>query len=262
MQVARTEAEHRRHTLAVTEPVAQPLQARLDRRLAGKVGQHPQVVAGLDEIEERANGSSRAGRRAHLVERGPREGQAQSVGAGIRGRNRQASGVRVLLQQRLGRVLGLLHVRLIERVDTEHGAGRRRRDLPAHELRADAQRLDQADEQPIVTVHRGPAERLAGNRHDPGPALAGRLCDELLDPQTEWPQPRSRDQRELVTPGARGAAQDDPERDTGILTDRVRRPAEARHPAPPAQQPADVQSHDRRRHHAEKGQRRVAAADV
>src|SRR5262249_31107310 len=156
------------------------------------------------------------------------------------------------LQQRPGRVLGLLYVRLVERVDAEHGAGRRRRDLPAHELRADAQRLDQADvddrmagraqpldqavapvflpvaamkaeadEQSVVAVDRRRAERLTGNRHDAGPALAGRLGDELLDPQTEWAQPRSGDQRELVAPGARGAPQDDTERDAGILADRV-----------------------------------------
>ena len=128
----------------------------------------------------------------------------------------------VFLEQPVREVFRLLHVRLIERVDAEHRAGRRRRDLPHRELFADVEtvghpqahdrvaggleqrqtRLDRAavhvardvavgkpfadvDEDAIVAVVVRRAERFALDRNDAGAVLAGALRDQLFRPGPE-----------------------------------------------------------------------------
>jgi hypothetical protein len=51
----------------------------------------------------------------------------------------------VSLEQNAGRVLGLLHVRLVERIDVENGAGNRGRDFPSDKLRAERERFRNID---------------------------------------------------------------------------------------------------------------------
>jgi hypothetical protein len=58
------------------------------------------------------------------------------------------------------------------------------------------------DEDPVGAVRLRFAQGLADDRHQTGAGLAGRLGDELLDPQPEAGDAGIEDERELVAPGA------------------------------------------------------------
>jgi hypothetical protein len=135
------------------------------------------------------------------------------------------------IEQRARRILGLLHLRLVERVDVEHRAGNRGRDLPADELGAKRQPIRQIDpqnrrdrvqrahravllgrglaehvdldERAIGSVRLRETERLAGDRHHADTLFAGALGDELFDPQAEWLERVGQHQRQFVMTGAR-----------------------------------------------------------
>ena len=108
--------------------------------------------------------------------------------------------------------LARLDVGLIERIDAEDRAGNRGRDLEAEEFLADdgrstscrcgppdgrplrarraarparhrPRRRAQIDEQAIVAIGRGVAERLVVDRNDALAVLAGRFGDQLLEPR-------------------------------------------------------------------------------
>ena len=138
-----------------------------------------------------------------------------------------------------GQLLRLLDVRLVERVDPEHGSGDRGRHFPADELAAEVHRIGEgdpdhgvaegrqlgeelvgiadlvgrggparaaqreADEDAVVAVPVGRAERLEVDRHDPDAVLAGTLGDQLLEPGTERRDLRVGDEGELVAPALR-----------------------------------------------------------
>src|SRR6478672_4168386 len=79
-------------------------------------------------------------------------------------------------------VLRLLHVRLVARVDLEDRARDRGRELPAEELGAEVVRVVQLDALRLaVRVVRPFARR----RHEPLSLLAGRLREQLLEPEPE-----------------------------------------------------------------------------
>src|SRR5207247_1573773 len=79
-------------------------------------------------------------------------------------------------------VLRRLHVRLVERVDSEDRAGDRDRELPTEELGAELVGLSELD---VGTLAVGPGRALAGRRHEALALLAGRLRDQLLGPEAE-----------------------------------------------------------------------------
>ena len=80
-------------------------------------------------------------------------------------------------------VLRRLHVRLVERVDPEHRAGDRGRELPAEELLAELVRARRA--RTSCAWRSGPSAAPPGAGIEPLALLAGRLGDQLLGPEPE-----------------------------------------------------------------------------
>ena len=117
------------------------------------------------------------------------------------------------------------------------------------------------DEQAIVAVRVRRAERLAVDGDHALPLLAGRLRQQLLEPGAEVADRGRRHERELVAPALRADADRRPEHEPGVVGGRHAGGAAVRHPLGPIEQLVHVDSHHRARHHAEVGQRRVAAAD-
>ena len=132
-----------------------------------------------------------------------------------------------------GAVLGLLHVRLVERIDPEHPPGDRGRELGHEEEPPEVggpgggereHRLPRLRERAALgrggpvgrsdgQVHAvGPGAldrrgRLTDDRDDPAAVLARALGHELLDPQAEAGQRLVDQDRELVAPPARERAE-------------------------------------------------------
>ena len=203
---------------------------------------------------------------------------------------RQRAGLLERRGQLAGLDLGGLDVRLVERVDAEHGAGDRRGDLEAEEFLADmVDRLHddadhrmpgllqrgelvvmrgvvfalgaQVDEEAVVAVERGVAERFAIDRDQALAVLAGRFRDQLLGPGAEIGDLLRRQDRHLVAAFEAGEAHGKAELHAGIF---VRRHVRLRRSAPSpacAEQAADVDAGGRRRHQSERRQHRVASAD-
>ena len=117
------------------------------------------------------------------------------------------------------------------------------------------------NEDAVVGIGIRLAQRLADDRDDPLPRLAGRLCDELLGPVAEGGQVLAGEQRELVAAGERGLSEEGSEAQPRIRR-RVRRSACVRHLARTVQQPGEVDAVERRWHEPEDAERRVATTDV
>ena len=120
----------------------------------------------------------------------------------------------------------------------------------------------QRDEEAVVGVHGGHAERLVADRDDPLALLAGALGDELLGPERKCLDAARREDGHLVAPGVVQRTHDLPSaspqlRSPGTPGAQLRRMSAAR-----CEQQVDVDADDRRRHEAEHAQRRVAPADV
>ena len=132
-------------------------------------------------------------------------------------------------EHRRRRLLGLGHVRLVERVDAEHRAAHGGGQLPEQHLAAEVERaavaeldhrvagvgqrreavvLADADEEPVVAVDLGRAEPLAGDGDHPGALLAGGLGEELLEPEPERLDVLVDDERDLVPAGLHRRAED------------------------------------------------------
>ena len=132
--------------------------------------------------------------------------------------------------------LGGGHVGLIERLDAEQRTHQGRGQLPQQHLAAEvdemaaeghhghrvaglgqgvqlagAEVVAQRHEQPVVAVCVGPGQRLAHDRHHAGAVLAGRLGEELLEPQAERGLAVGHDDGQLVAalghPGGDGGGQ-------------------------------------------------------
>ena len=136
---------------------------RGDERLEAEVG----VGAAPGEVPGQLPDDV-AGARGEPERRVAVEGQAVAAGdrldrAGcVRGA--PVAAVASRLEQVAGQLLGLLDVRLVERVDAEDGPGDRDRDLPADELRAEVDRVGELD----------PDDRVAGGLERIGQAVASR----------------------------------------------------------------------------------------
>src|SRR4029077_21226375 len=78
--------------------------------------------------------------------------------------------------------LRVLHVGLVERVDAEDRGGDSGRELPAEELGAEVVRVVELD-LPLLAV--GAVRRLARRGDEALALLAGRLREQLLDPEPE-----------------------------------------------------------------------------
>jgi hypothetical protein len=188
-------------------------------------------------------------------------------------------------------VLGLLNVGLVERVDAQHpadgGDGElgeeedpsevvRALDL-AHDDRVSglAQRRDlgvgrligrlgvaQVQEGAVRAVDVGGAQRLVDHRQDPLAVLAGRLGDELLDPEPEGLQRRIDDVGQLVAAGLGQLAPGDAEPQPARHVTGLEALAVVLGDAGGVQDAGHVGAHERRGHEAEERQRAVAPADV
>src|SRR3954451_2759709 len=144
-------------------------------------------------------------------------GQRQRAVGAERLFGRKVVFVLVLVQDALRVVLRLRHVRLVKRIDAEHGTGDGRGEFPAEELAAQGavasehaqvehrmtgcgERLElglrllipggvgagrDTDEYAVAAVRIGAAQRLGSDRQDADAVLAGALGDELLDPHPE-----------------------------------------------------------------------------
>ena len=203
---------------------------------------------------------------------------------------RQYARLLVLVGQPARGELARLDVRLVERMDVEDRAGHGGRELPAEELGTEIvrvvyhdpdqrlaralERLDaeillrvgrrgqpQVDEEAVDAVDLGGAEGLAIDRDEALSLLAGGLGQELLEPGAEGVDRGRGDERGLVASVLGEHAHHDPEHGAGILFHRDTRRAGARHLGRAADEARDVETHHRRGHHPEVGERRVAPAD-
>ena len=167
-----------------------------------------------------------------------------------------------LAQHASRQLLGLLHVRLVERVDAEHRSGDGGGDLPADELPAEVDRIAHVDpddrvagglerggqlvaapggaaverdpdERAVRAVRLDGPERLAVDRHDPDAALAGALGDELLEPRAEALDLVVDEERQLVAAVLRQRPDRQPERHARV-DGRVRLAARADHRRSPS----------------------------
>ena len=149
-------------------------------------------------------------------------------------------------------LLRLLDVRLVEGVDAEDGAGDRRRQLEAEELGAEVVRRGDVD---LDVLPVGAVCGLPCRRHEPPAILAGRLGDQLLEPQSEAARILEGD---LVAPLLPARAQREAELQAGIP---VGEPAGVVHLLGSREQPAEVDARERRGYEPEDRERRVAPAD-
>ena len=120
--------------------------------------------------------------------------------------------------------------------------------------------LPHRHEQPVLAVDGGGAKGLADHGDDAGAVLAGRLGQELLEPQPERREVIGNHERQLVAArpdrGRHGRGQ------PGCRVGRRRRPQRLGDARGRRQQPVDVGTGEDRRHQPEQRQGRVAPADV
>ena len=146
-----------------------------------------------------------------------------------------------------------MHVGLVERVDPEDRAGDRGRELPAEELLPELVLVRKPN---LLRLAIGAVGRLAGRRHEALPLLSGRLGEQLLGPQPEAGGALL--DAHLVAAVAPVLTEREAELEAGITFGE---PARIRHLLRAPEEPRDVDAHQRGRHHPERRQRRVAAAD-
>ena len=225
-----------------------------------QVGEDRDVVARLTEAEQRASAPSTVTGASPSAAGRPVTADARL--ADDRHRLRQRRAARNASSSSRGGVLALLDVRLVERVDPEHDPRGGGRHLPAHELGADVERVREldpldrvaeassaplgrsslagqparlvqrrSDEAAVVAVALGVTDRLADDRHDALPGLAGALGDELLGPVAEAGQTRRGEDGELVAAGQRGLADERAERRPGLPAAAARQASAMRRPA-------------------------------
>src|SRR5581483_5304525 len=149
-------------------------------------------------------------------------------------------------------VLRLLHVRLGEGVDPEDRARDRGCELPAEKLAAEVVRIGNLD---VVRLAVGAVRALARRRHETLPLLPRRLGEQLLEPEAEPVRIREDD---LVAAGLPPPAEREPELQAGIAG---RTPAGVQHRLRLAEQPVEVDGHQRRRQQPGHRERGVPAAD-
>ncbi len=127
VEIARAVAGGRRHTAGLRQHGAPIVERQRPRRVARRhVGQQRHVIAGVRRCRAPTWRAVAAGRsQLRRAEGEPRRRPPR------RPRERQPAVPRVGVEQRVGGVLGLLDVGLVEWIDGEHHAGDGRRHLPA-----------------------------------------------------------------------------------------------------------------------------------
>ena len=217
------------------------------------------------------------------------------VEIGLVGRNdrllrRQRAGLLERSGQFAGLDLGRFHVGLVERIDAEHRAGHGGRHLEAEEFLADMvdrfhddaddgmpgrlERLEPVvmrgvvfafgadiDEEAVVAVKRGIAERLAIDRDQALAFLAGGFGDQLFGPGAEIGDLFRRRNRHLVAAFEAGEPHRQPELHARVFMRRHVGAAGAHHRKRMRDQAANVDAGGSRRHQSERRQHGVAAAD-
>ena len=180
--------------------------------------------------------------------RGSRE-QVVQVGPGLGYRRDPLAGENLVRP-----VLRLLDVRLVERIDADDRAGHGRGELPAVELLAELVGVRNAR---LLGLPVRPVRRLADrHRHETFALLAGRLRDQLLDPEPE--AARNRADLHLVASVLPPVAEALAELEPGIALVET---ACVHHLLDSQEEALEVDTHERGGDHPEDGQRRIAAAD-
>src|SRR5581483_11458714 len=226
--------------------------------LPGRVEVAGPEAPGHDAPGRRARAAGRGAQRGLVRRRGLDEGLEADVAAGP-GRREELLRRGDVLElgvpggEHLARpVLRRLHVRLVERVDREHRARDRRRELPAEELLAELVRVGQAY---LVTLPVGPVGRLPRGRHEPPSLLARRLGEQLLDPEAE---PVHVLEADLVAALPPALPEREPELEAGVALVAAAGLGQLERAV---EQPHEVDAEERRRHEPEERERGVAAAD-
>ena len=141
VQIPWTVREHRRCARPIADRTTQREQFARERRAVVEIGEEREIVTGAEKREQRVGAGAR-----ELRARGGRQRQRDAVIESPIGRgNRQRPARLVAGEQRVRRILRLLHVRLIERVDLQDRARDRRCTLPADELGAECGFLRKID---------------------------------------------------------------------------------------------------------------------
>ncbi len=122
--------------------------------------------------------------------------------------------------------------------------------------------LLEVGEHAVVAVALGVPDRLVGHRQDSLVLLAGRLGDQLLDPQAEAPDRFGHDERELVPTLQRQLAHRQSQPQTRVRGRGVEAVAVGLCLLSRGQHRLDIDPHQRSRNQPEVRQHRVAAADV
>ena len=203
---------------------------------------------------------------------------------------RQRAGLLERGRQFAGLDLGGFHIGLVERIDAEHRARDGGRHLEPEKFLADVvdrfhhdandrmpgrlQRLEPVvmrgvvfafgadiDEEAVVAVKRGIAERFAVDRDQALAVLAGGFGDQLFGPGAEIGDLLRRGDRHLVAAFEAGEPHRQPELHAGVFVRRHVGAAGAHHRERVRDQAANVDTGGRRRHQAERRQHGVASAD-
>ena len=112
---------------------------------------------------------------------------------------RHAVKPRIELEQSSRRILCLLHVRFVERVDVQQKSGSRSGDFPSNEFSAELRRIGDVEVNQKAVIANCQFWQLACHRHNPLSILSGAFGDELLDPKPDRRAAIRHAQRELVT---------------------------------------------------------------
>ncbi len=175
VQIARTVARHRRRACRCRGPTCENGAALVE---ASDLVRGRRGPPGSRRPQERSGSTPdlcrRSACRAALLSVSVTPSCSRRV---VRG-GRQVSVGLVAVEQHARRVLGLLHVRFVERVDAEERAGDGRRDFPPHEFGAERRRLRKLDRRDRrVDAGRSSHGRAILRRGCVGDVAAGRTAD-------------------------------------------------------------------------------------
>ncbi len=123
-------------------------------------------------------------------------------------------------------------------------------------------RQPQIDEEPVVAVHLGRPQLLPVHGDQGDPLLPRRLGHQLLQPRAQVEDGRRCDERDFVSTATAECAEHRSQHRTGVGLDRHAGGAGLDHLVGAVEQARNVETHQRRRHEPEVGERGVAAADA
>ena len=254
MKEARAEADRSRDTVSVANPLPDGGERRNRLRIASDVCGDRDVVAGPDSRQDALDGF----------------GRGLDFGA---------------FKDPRRRILRLLDVRLVERIDTDDMRCDRGCELPAEELGAHLHRVPRlvrqahdgmpggfegsqlrvipdCDEQPVAAIHLRTAQRLPFDGQNAAPLLARGFGDELLNPTAEWRDLIRKYERDFVSPGKRCFSHHRAEPRSRVVPGRHFPATGAGHLLSTGDECSNIDSQQGSRHKPKQGEGRVAASDV